>query len=379
MTIADEEASTIEDPTDREFVRSAVGYFHPGNRPHPVEWKPDPIEGRLFLGLSSTVKNPAFDYAKRIVGQAEDPDEHEGFYGAEGNRLAELHFNTLTPYQENQVRIPLDSEYDLVGHLDGILVYDPDTGANLSHVEPGAWPKAIGLRVLEHKHQDPDEGIEAGGKVDLAERQAALGLAMLEMHLARLVTLGKPMALVVPPDFQEGRVVPARPLTIPSHVESVACDRVGIHFWPRTAPRARVIPHIIPQDVRARLRSDYTRKAYAVITAVRAKEPGLALDAWDLTPDGLQEFRRTPEARMAGIDPAELLTACQEMEHARQQLEKWEAVRQDRSAKGVAILKEKGVKSVEIQDPKTGAVLAKPTAVNTAKSQYLKANLRGVP
>jgi hypothetical protein len=376
--ICDQEAALVADPIDREFVREAVRLYHPGDkgRPHPVEWLPEPIEGKLHFGGSSIVKKTAWEYADRVVRQAEDVDEHDSFYGEQGNKLAEVHFNALTPYQENQVRIPLGTERDFIAHIDAILVYDLETGRNLSFDDPSTWSEAIGLRTMEHKHQDFSNADEAGGKVDLAERQAVLCQALLRAHILRLRSQGRPVELIVPPDFNEGRTVPAKPLRIPGHVTDIDFSRVSTHFWPRNDPRAGVHARRLEITALQAMLDFYVRKAKCIQDAVDAKDANVAL-SWDTgTVEGLQEFRRTPSAWEVGIDPSRLLKLCLEHAYASAQVKKWDAVKDDRSATAVALLKEKGAKTCEVE--LDGKVVAKPTAANTAgsKSQFLKPNLR---
>src|SRR5688572_20304496 len=100
--------STNPDPLCARLENEAMALYHPGERPHPVEWIPDPAHGmRRFVGVSSLVKETAHDYATYIALQRSFPDPDEGFWGEQGNALADFHLRQLTPYRENQVRIIL--------------------------------------------------------------------------------------------------------------------------------------------------------------------------------------------------------------------------------------------------------------------------------
>lgn len=352
----------------RRDEERAMQAYHPGDRPRRLEWIPDEW-GRLFLGGSALVKRTATDYQAYIEAKRVEESSDGGFWGKQGNKAAEAHFNEFTDYQEIQVRCPLNSTHDLVGHIDAIIVYDA-AGNDISRHAPQTWPPRIYLVVGEHKLQDPGDEDEASGNVDLARRQAVLYLSWLRHQLAagvRHFPLGSDEA-----DRAANGKSNSRPFTIPPHCEAIA-ERVSVRHWSRSQPPARVRTEVIDSGLLSQVEDRYRRKALAIHAG------GEAALAWDNSPEGLREFKLTLTAQEAGVQEDDLARHVLGYALGLLREREWGGFKAASSANACAALVGAGVRKVRLQDPVTGELWGLPSVRGNAggKGLTLLPNLRG--
>lgn len=427
--------STNPDPLCKALEEEALRLYHPGNaRPHPVEWIPNPKTGRRFVGVSMLVKNPARDYAKRIIRAVEEVDIEEGFWGEQGNALAEYHLRQLTAYRENKVALILrarcvdhpdspviprypqlddkpDEEWDhmhdvvdgedairqpcngktyggwdFIGHFDGVTLH-PVAELGIVDAETD-----FRLAMREHKVQDPDEG-EPGGNVDRACRQGLTYGGMVD----EMFDLGACFAL--PSDLMGPgcKLAPLAPVEL-----------LVLHFWPRTSPPAKVEARRVQKWEKVHWLDYYKRKADAVIRSVEAFEEmlaqwqatnglnnpeedvkrdefekaALAVEGgayeWDDSPDGVQEFKRTVTAIQAGLPTAPFRSLIQEVVEAKKSRDQWDVLARDREASAVALMRQRDAKSLMVTEDDGKTEVAKVTVVGgDGRASYLKVTPRG--
>lgn len=431
--------SSNPDPYCRELEEAALRLYHPGNaRPHPVEWVPNPQTGRRFVGVSMLVKNPATAYAKRIMRAVEEVDVEEGFWGEQGNALAEYHLRQITPYRENQVRLILrakcvdypdspviarypqlddkpneewdhlhemvsDTEdgpfrmpcngktfggWDFVGHFDGVTLH-PVADLGIEDAETD-----FRLAMREHKVQDPDEG-EPGGNVDRACRQGLTYGGMVD----EMFEAGACFALKSDLMGPDCRLAPLAPVEL-----------LILHFWPRTAPPAKVEARRLQKWEKVMWLDFYRRKAFAVIKSVEAYEAmveaagligdgtgltpdevaskrvefekaALAIEGgayeWDDSPDGVQEFKRTVTAIQAGLPTTPFRELVEEVVNAKKSRDQWDVLARDREASAVALMTQREVRSVMVTEDDGKTEVAKATIVGgEGRASWLKVTPR---
>lgn len=356
------------DPIGAKLEEVALRLYHPGSRPHLTEWTRDE-KGRLHIGVSTAVKGSATAYARRIIEREEDDDEHDGFYGAQGNAMARAHFSQLTPYRENQVRIGLDADYDYVGHVDAIIVLD-GAGNNISFDPPWRWPSKVFLCAGEHKMQDCGEDV-AGGNIDLADRQAKNYAAMLRKMLAAGVR-----HFTIPDDFR-GDDPDAQELRIPDGVEAGVWG-TSLHFWPRNEPRAFVRARPLPQWEAAQVLDRYVRKATAIIASARAGDTKAAME-WDQSAEGCVEFKEKVSAEAAGLPKVPVLAATLQAALFATYEERWCAEKKRAQGAVLAAMAQAGQRKLHLANPDDeDDIWAAPTfRSNVQGTTWLTPNLRG--
>lgn len=423
--------STNPDPLCKQLEEEALRLYHPGkdSRPHPVEWVPNPQTGRRFVGVSMLVKNPATAYAKRIIRAVEEVDVEEGFWGEQGNALAEYHLRQLTPYRENQVRLLLrarclvhpdvpviarypqlddkpEEEWDHMHDVNGVRT-------NCNGLTPGGWDfvghfdgvtlhptKDLGivdeetdfrLAMREHKVQDPDEG-EPGGNVDRACRQGLTYGGMVD----EMFEAGACFALKSDLMGPGCRLAPLAPVEL-----------LVLHFWPRTSPPAKVEARRLQKWEKVMWLDFYRRKAAAVIASVEAYEAlveaaglvgmtteearakraefektALSIEGgafeWDDSPEGVQEFKRTVTAIQAGLPTTPFRELVEEVVNAKKSRDQWDVLARDREASAVALMTQRDVRSVMVTEDDGKTEVAKATIVGgDGRASWLKVTQRG--
>ena len=360
---------------DKAIVEAGMALYHPGQRTRLNEWQPD-ASGRYFVAVSALVKNTASQYADYIRAEAEAVDETNGFWGQQGNTLAEAHLAPQTPYREVQVRDPLgDFEfggkarpYDIVGHIDGVIVQDAQA-RNISHLPTSQWPDTIYITCAEAKHQDPDDG-EAGGNLDRAERQATSYFSIMAKQIAAGVRRF-PLSMDEAERVAQGKS-DARPLEIPPHCAPVMRG-VSLHIWPRNTPPALVVSKKVEPWRSAQCLDRLRRKAEAVLG-----EQGAAM-AWDIGPEGTCEFKVTMSAEQAGLPNRPMLLNTLLAEQAARFEKAWAA--QKRQAQGLVLaeMARASLRKTTLSSPDEAAdIWAAPTfRSNKEGTTWLTPNLRG--
>lgn len=394
------EPSKNPDPFYASLEDEAILLYHPGSRDHAREWIPDPAHGhRRFVGVSSLVKHTAKEYAAYILAAKDEVDENEGFFGEQGNALAEHHLKQLTPYRENQVRIILKAicsehpsvpvipryaqlddppqfvcdhqhtlgeptktpcnakttGWDMVGHFDGVTVHEAQ--------ELGIIDEQTDFRLVlrEHKHQDPDDG-EPGGNVDKATRQALTYSGIIDEMFDMGACFMLPSSLMT----QGCRLAPVAPVA-----------GMVLHFWSRTSPPASVKARPLEKWEKVKMLDFYKRKAEAVIKAVETGDLSHAI-AWDDSPEGVQEFKRTITAIQAGLPTGPFRDLVLEVHNAKKARDQWDVLARDREASAVALMTQRDVRTLMVTEDDGKTEVARVTIVGgNGRSSYLKITPRG--